>query len=378
MKQANRFYRIWIAGAIVTSGVLAAKAAGQEQDQISSFAGLQLVEDRFGPTATEGIVEMRGRRGQTQPESWELIVYDQRSPFLMKEFWIGGAKTIDRGPYQDFYPDYAPDGFINRSKLQIDSTAAFRILNGEAERAGVGFDSISYHLRCREFSDEPLWRLTALDIDDYPVGRVDLSGATGEVMRTVWYFWEDQHRGAPRIVDSALLGGPGLPNDPVELGQVPVTPPLSAPVANKPEKRTVFGIFTRPTELDPVREPDRVPLENLRPFTPAAPVMPAVPPGPPVAVVEPVDSPAVPPQPAPAPAPAPAPEPQPDSAPLQTPPAPAPQPEPAPKLEPEPPTTDPNAPMPPEIPADLTPKRPTVNNPEGDPATVVPLPPGSN
>lgn len=361
----------------------------KDKDRISAFTALQQVSDRFGDNVTASIVELRGSQGQSQPVDWDMIVYDRTSPYLVSEYSMSGkAKPIDKGPYRDLYPSYVPDGFIKREKLQIDSTAAFRILNTEASRAGVGFDSVNYHLRCREFSEEPLWRLSALDIDGYRVGHLDISGATGEVLRTVWFMYDERHRNPPRIVDSNLIGGPGIP---IEQEPIPnlIEIGVSTPIAPEPAPAPEF--------------PNSNPTENLRPFTPAP--MPA--PGPPIAVVEPVGgSPTValpnttaeipshptlnPPEP-PAVPPAPAPEVS----------VPTPRPAPTPAAA--------DVPMPPEIPADIAERQPTpgsetpprpqnrfgpprasstpvepkpnqdpnrrvINDPEGDPVVVVPLP----
>lgn len=352
-----------------------------ERDQISAFTALQFVEDRFGPAAADSIVELRGHRGQSQPEIWRVIAFDRASPYLLSEFKVDRKRAVDEGPYSDFYPDYVPDGFVKRSKIQVDSTGAFRVLVTEASRAGVGFDSASYHLRCREFSEEPLWRLTALDVDGYTVGRVDLSAATGTVLRTVWYFWEENRRNAPRIVDSALLGGPGFPRETesTRVGQVSVGD----------------GAIVVPTTPEP--EPAPAPPSNLRPFQPR----PTAPTGPPVAEVEPLNP--IPGTPAGTATPAP-----PASAPAPTPPTtverempavpPAPAPTPAPAPAPAAAESESDLPLPPPLPPSLEKNRPggnstpapstirptadpkpapprrVVNHPEGDPVEVTPIP----
>ncbi|MFT5465256.1 MAG: hypothetical protein ACI8UO_000344 [Verrucomicrobiales bacterium] len=389
----NRFSLVLVAAKIsLITAIAVPSVFAREKDQMSAFTALQQVEDRFGAFAVNQIVELRGHRGQSQPESWNLIAYDRESPYLMRQFKIDRKRATDEGAYRDFYPDYIPDGFIQRSKLQVDSSGAFQVLVTEASHAGVGFDSASYHLRSREFSEEPLWRLTALDVDGYTVGRVDLSAATGTVLRTVWYFWDGSHRDAPRIVDSALLGGPGIPGreerERIEVGQI--SGDGDRPLVSDGDRPLISRI---PNPASPAPTIESRP--NLRPFNP--------PPGPPVAVVEPLglntanptnppspspnppvsvrpELPAVPPAPAPAPAPVPPrfPAPAPPAAAESDLPLPPPLPpslgsdpvrvpatavpDPAPRVNPAPPA-----------PNSGPPKR-VVNHPEGDPVEVTPLP----
>ena len=358
MKAKHIFYSGCLA-ALVLAAPMAQANPWRDNDQISAFTALQLVSDRFGPMAIDSIVEIRGRQGQSQPESWNLIVYDRRAPFLMKSFEIDGRRTSDEGPYDEFYPDFVPDGFVKRSKLQVDSTAAFRILEQEASHAGVGFDSISYLLRSREFSDEPLWRFTAKDVDGYTVGKIDLSGSTGAILRSVWIFWDERHRDAPRIVDSALLGGPSIPTaqPPAELGQAFDEPPAASPY---PPRAAGVAAGAAVDVAPPSRNltqyvPPGPPMAEVEPLSPknasdasqgdeAANVSPVVRPG---TQTGDVAGPAVPPPPAPVGE--------------VVPPAP-------PRVYQTPPETSANIPMPPEIPADLAGRRrgPVADSAEGN------------
>ena len=170
--------------------------------QINALEGIGRVESRHGEKFVGRIVEMKGEDGQAQPEEWELIVYDPSNEYLLREFWIGDTRATNEGINYDYYPKDQPPGFISLHRLKIDSPAAFRILDREAQKAQIGFDSIDYHLRCREFSDEPIWTLKAKDEDGYQVARIDLSAETGRVYRTVWSYREG--RKVPRIKDSAL------------------------------------------------------------------------------------------------------------------------------------------------------------------------------
>ena len=177
-------------------------------EQITALAALNRVNSRYGAQFVQKIVEMRGVRGQSQPQGWRLISHDPMSQTLLREFSIGNRRVSNEGSNEDFYPRRQPSGFIDLQRLKLDSTGAFEILDREAALAKVGFDSIDYHLRCREFSDEPIWSVTARDASGFPVARVDLSAETGRVLRTIWS--SRSGRRFPVIKDSALRGLPAV------------------------------------------------------------------------------------------------------------------------------------------------------------------------
>ncbi len=172
---------------------------------------LDRVAAKHGTAVIENIVEMKGRRGQSQPREWWIVVRDERSRSRLRTMWVGDVRATDEGENKEFYPKLLPLGFIAEGKLKIDSPAAFNLLIREATAARIGFDSVDYKLRSKEFSDEPVWSLTAKDVRGNVVGKVILSGFDGRVYRTVWYY--RQAGGYLKIVDSAI-DAPGRPEVP--------------------------------------------------------------------------------------------------------------------------------------------------------------------
>ena len=181
-------------------------ASALADQHIPAKAAINRIAEKHGAKLIDKIVEMKATNGQSQPEEWEVIVFDSSSQYLLREFWVGDTRATDEGVNYDYYPEKQPTGFINLDRIKLGSVAAFKVLDEEAARAQIGFDSIDYHLRCREFSDEPIWTLTAKSAGGYQVGRVDLSADTGEVLRTVWTY--RQGRTVSRTRDSALLQKP--------------------------------------------------------------------------------------------------------------------------------------------------------------------------
>ncbi len=250
-------------GLLLSSAV----AGAQRRSGISAREALDRVAAKHGQRLVGKIAEMTGRRGQTQPAEWWIVVHDESSRYRVRTMWVGDVRATDEGENDEFYPARLPVGYASVAKLKIDSTAAFEVLVREARHAKVGFDSVDYKLRSAEFGDEPIWSLTARDVRRRVVGRVILSGFDARVFRTVWFY--PQRSGYPRIVDSALDGlrTPEAPSTPVES---PLERPGPDPLVPEPPD---------PVEPAPPVDP-ATPVDPGDPGTERAVVEPLAPPGP--------------------------------------------------------------------------------------------------
>ena len=190
-------------------------SAEAQRTNLSARDALGLVSTQFGPQATQWIAEMRAQGGIPQPSDWQVLAYDQRAPKLLYRFWAGGGRAGDGGVDDLRYPDDVPIGYFGVSQISVDSVAAFTIAEGEARKARMAFDSCDYLLRLREYSTELVWRLELLDASRRLVGKLYISGNTGEVLRTIWVYRDQRARpdGQPLIVDSMAPGGTTTPID---------------------------------------------------------------------------------------------------------------------------------------------------------------------
>lgn len=171
---------------------------------MSGKKALSILSQKFGSDAFQWIVEMRAFNGVPQPQEWSVIVYDPASVTMLTEYWVGEGRAVNEGPYDEIYPDKAPIGYIDFSKLKLDSTAAFTVAEGEARRARVGFDSLNFVLRAREYSNDSVWILALIDADKKLVGKVHVSGLTGSVLRTIWI---NRQGPTPKVIDTAVPNG---------------------------------------------------------------------------------------------------------------------------------------------------------------------------
>lgn len=190
-------------------------SAEAQRTNLSAREALGLVSTQFGPQATQWIAEMRAQGGIPQPSDWQILAYDQRAPKLLYRFWAGGGRAGDGGVDDLRYPDDVPVGYFGVSQIAVDSVAAFTIAEGEARKARMAFDSCDYLLRLREYSTELVWRLELLDAARRLVGKLYISGDTGEVLRTIWVYRDQRARpdGQPLIIDSMAPGGATTPVD---------------------------------------------------------------------------------------------------------------------------------------------------------------------
>ncbi len=253
---------------------------------MSAREALGLVSTQFGPNSIQWIAEMRAQGGIPQPSDWQILTFDERAPRLLYRFWAGGGRAGDGGIDELRYPDDIPVGYFNVNQIGVDSVAAFTIAEGEARKAQMAFDSCDYLLRVREYSSEPVWRLELLDSAQRIAGKLYISAATGEVLRTVWVYRDRRARpdGLPLIIDSfAPTQGTINPALSSSFDNTTIVPPQSqngiAGVApREPQPYVPVDPSGRPVDdgipLPPPISPAPAPSSALTPV----PVSPAAPP----------------------------------------------------------------------------------------------------
>jgi hypothetical protein len=245
----------------------AAPLAAQENNlPPTAIDALSAFKVTTGRDKVTGLVEVRGTAGTPTPEVWTIVVYDPRSTTKLEEFRVRGTRVEDRGPNKDYYPQREPSGYFDMGKVSVDCAGAFRIADKEAGRAMVGFDVIDYHLRCREFSEDPVWTLTLKTTAGVTTGTVALSAVSGKVLRTIWRRPAGEGRAFPE--DSAVP--PEFrPPLPAELPDpFPSKPPVdpAAPMPQDPGAPAVPAPAPAPDALPPIPEGELPPPPPLPPL----------------------------------------------------------------------------------------------------------------
>ncbi len=211
---------------IACLGILTILAPAAAWADTTAKTALARIESRIGEPYTRHVVKIKALDGDPNPDDWQITGHDPTSPTKLREFRVGGIRAVDLGVNDDFYPRVRPTGFVKREDIQLDSIDAFAILNREAAAAKIGFDSVNYLLRCREFSTEPIWTLSAIDNRGRTAGVIDISAKSGQVLRTTWF---RESPGSPfrdQVEDSALANvGKKKTTEPVrELAPLPDNP----------------------------------------------------------------------------------------------------------------------------------------------------------
>jgi hypothetical protein len=223
---------------------LAAQEKAQPATAIEALAAYKNYSARDKLT---GLVEVSGTKGVPTPEIWHLVIYDPRSPTRLSAINVRGSHVTERGPSREYYPEREPSGYFEMAKVNVDCAGAFRIADREANRAMVGFDTIDYLLRAREFGDEPVWILTLRTTAGNTAGTVTLSATGGKVLRTVWT--RPGRDGKPVLEDSAV---------PAEFRPAPL-PKLPEPFPVPPVPDTTVPAPPPPNPEEPLPPPPPLP-----------------------------------------------------------------------------------------------------------------------
>lgn len=234
---------------LLTLLLCAAPLAAQEPSQPpTAIEALTAFKAFTAREKVSGLVELRGSDGTPTPATWTLVAFDPHSPTKFRIYTIRGLHVEERGANKDYSPEHQPSGYFELAKVKVDCAGAFRIADREAGKAIVGFDMIDYTLRCREFTDEPVWTLTLRGKTGAVAGTIAISAVSGKVLRSIW------QRPGPdgkRLTDDSAL--------PVEF-RPPPPPVLPDPFPVKP--------------VDPGALPGPVPLEPDGPLPPPPPLPP--------------------------------------------------------------------------------------------------------
>ena len=259
MQTKSIFHCALVVAVVFTALVPGARAqVGTGLDSKNALANLI---DRQGEAVADKLVSIRGFEGIPQPGTWEIITHDASSPHLLRRYRIGPGFIRDEGDVDDLYPAREPYGFIDYAQLKLSSQGAFTLAEAAAKQAKMGFDSLNYTLRCREYSREPVWILHLINAKGLLVGKVHISANSGRVFRTIWIYRSDLADGPPRIEDSAL------------------TPLTAPPVAPPAGPGTTPGTTQLPTAPGTVSPPPTIQVGPGTTFVAPEPVPEMIPPG---------------------------------------------------------------------------------------------------
>lgn len=149
--------------------------------QDTAYQALRTLGSSRDQALLNRIVEVKGRNGSPQPDTWLIVIDDPKARGGVREVEIsGGHISSERTPVQA-YSGSSADSVMDMSRLNLDSQGAFTVAEDEARAAGVAFDSVDYVLRRDENGTGPTWILQLLDRSERGVGTVRISATDGKV-----------------------------------------------------------------------------------------------------------------------------------------------------------------------------------------------------
>ncbi len=142
----------------------------------TAYTALRVVGKQNGSDALNRVLEVRGRNGSPEPQSWRITLADSGARGGLREMEVRGSRVVsEKAPVSR---DHGRP--INFSQLNLDSEGAFTVANQEAQKVNLTFERVDYTLQGGARS--PVWHLE-LYAGRNAVGSIDISADNGAVVR---------------------------------------------------------------------------------------------------------------------------------------------------------------------------------------------------
>lgn len=166
---------------VLLTGMSWSAAAGEG---LSGMDAIRAVVRERGTGYLNRVVQCRGEHGADQPEAWRVVASDPADrQGGLREFFVNAAGVVTEGTVAGA----ATASRIPLKSVKTDSPAAFRLAEGAARQARVGFHAVDYQLAAAGSPAVPVWQMRLQDALGRTVGEVSVSASAGRVLRTRWY-----------------------------------------------------------------------------------------------------------------------------------------------------------------------------------------------
>lgn len=157
------------------------------QDNPTAYEALRVVGNRLNRDYVNHVISVTGIHGSPQPETWKILVEDQRARGGVREIEVAHGNIVsERTPVRTVVGS-AEGATINTTRLNLDSSGAFAVASHTAEKSNALFTTASYALRTNEHGD-PIWIITLQNESGRPVGTIHINCNRGNVVRTEGMF----------------------------------------------------------------------------------------------------------------------------------------------------------------------------------------------
>src|SRR5436309_593660 len=110
----------------------------------SAYQALRSLGAERGRDQLNRVIEVQGRSGAPQPNSWKIVLDDPAARGGVREIEVKkGAIVSERTPVRN-YSGTGESALMDFKKLNLDSEGAFTVANREALKAHIGFDTVDY------------------------------------------------------------------------------------------------------------------------------------------------------------------------------------------------------------------------------------------
>lgn len=156
---------------------LTAGAMAQE----SALNALTVLEKERGNIIGKSLLQISGEAGDPYPISWTVASRDAASRSGIRLYEIAqGSLVGERTPLRDSSVS-ADDPLLDRDLVKMDSDKVFQIVNKEAVRRKIRFQTINYILKTGSES-LPVWEIKLFDNFGAHIVNMQVSASSGEIL----------------------------------------------------------------------------------------------------------------------------------------------------------------------------------------------------
>jgi hypothetical protein len=159
--------------------VVSVALVGVSRADSSAYSALRTAQ-KVASTGT--LVEVKGERGEPQPQQWVILYSDPQARGGVREVVVSDGTVVSQRTPLNGYSGVTAQPPIKLSRLNLDSEAAFQIANKQAEKQQVGFNWVDYNLRAESSTGSPVWVLRLFDNMGAQIGTLQISAEDGSIV----------------------------------------------------------------------------------------------------------------------------------------------------------------------------------------------------
>jgi hypothetical protein len=142
----------------------------------TAYQALRIIGSQRGQDILKHVVEVDGHSGVPQPVVWRVVIDDPSARGGIREIDIAHDKIV--AEHTPVYASPVQRAPIDITKLNLDSSGAFAVVEKEAQSSKIGFDSVDYTLH----NGDPVWEINMMDGAGHSVGAMTVAASSGEIV----------------------------------------------------------------------------------------------------------------------------------------------------------------------------------------------------